>query len=185
MAKGHWQQQLTPRPLLKTLSGQPGAVGDMGVGVEEGQMAPDFVLQSDEGGSVRLSDLRGKKVILYFYPKDDTPGCTKEACDFRDNIGRFRALGAEIIGVSNDSVESHRRFKAKYGLNFPLLSDPDAEVSRMYGVYKLKRFMGREHWGIERSTFIIGEDGRIIRAMRGVRVDGHVDELLGILGGGG
>jgi peroxiredoxin Q/BCP len=120
-------------------------------------------------------------VILYFYPQDDTPGCTKEACSFRDNIQEFDARAAVVIGVSRDGLESHQRFATKYSLPFTLLSDPDASVSKQYGVYKLRNLYGREGWGIERSTFLIDEQGRIARVWRKVKVDGHTPEVLAAL----
>ncbi len=147
----------------------------------EGSPAPDFTLPDQAGNLVRLSDHRGKKVVLYFYPKDDTPGCTREACGFRDSYSTIQGKGAVILGVSLDDGESHRRFISKYGLPFTLLSDKDAAVSRLYGVYKRKNLYGKEYWGIERSTFIIGEDGRIKRVFRRVQVDGHTTEVLSTL----
>ncbi len=150
--------------------------------VKEGEKAPDFELPSTNG-SVRLSDFRGKKVVLYFYPKDDTPGCTAEACSFRDNIERVKKLGAVVLGISRDSLKSHENFAKKYGLNFPLLSDEDLKVHRLYGTWKKKKMYGKEYWGTERSTFVIDEDGRIIKAFRGVKVDGHVDQVIEALRG--
>ena len=156
--------------------------------VEEGEPAPDFSLQDQEGKLVRLSDFKGKSVVLYFYPKDDTPGCTKEACSFRDHIKKFqeakhsRPLGKEpgavILGVSLDEAPSHQKFIKKYDLNFPLLCDEDAKVSRLYGVYKKKAFFEKLFWGIERSTFVIGPDGKIRKIFRKVKVDGHTEEVL-------
>lgn len=156
----------------------------MTVGAKElvaGAVAPDFALHATDGRTVRLSDLRGQKVILYFYPQDDTPGCTKEACSFRDNIPEFDARGAIIVGVSRDGLDSHQRFATKYKLPFTLLSDPDASVSKQYGVYKLRNLYGKENWGIERSTFLIDEQGRIMQVWRKVRVDGHTPEVLAAL----
>jgi peroxiredoxin Q/BCP len=144
----------------------------------EGDIAPDFVLPSSTGKDVRLSDLRGKNIVLYFYPKDDTPGCTKEACSFRDNLPRFGALDAVILGVSKDSLESHSDFINKYGLNFTLLSDEDTKVNNLYGTWVEKENYGRKYWGTERSTFVIGKDGRIKKVFRKVKVDGHEDEVL-------
>lgn len=149
--------------------------------LEEGQPAPDFQLRTDEGKEVRLSDFRGRKVVLYFYPKDDTPGCTKEACAFRDHMGEIQKRGAVVLGVSVDPIESHAKFKKKHGLNFPLLSDPELEVVQAYGVWKEKSTYGKKFMGIERTTFIIDEEGRIARVFRKVRVDGHVDEVLAAL----
>lgn len=146
--------------------------------LSEGNVAPDFELEDQNGEKIRLSDLRGKKVVLYFYPKDDTPGCTKEACSFRDNIQRITQKGAVVLGVSADSVQSHKKFATKYGLNFHLLSDPDRKVIKLYDVYRKKKMYGKEYWGTERSTFIIDPDGRIKKAFRGVNVDKHVEEVL-------
>ena len=145
--------------------------------VEEGDTAPDFELEADDGSVVRLSQFRGKKVILYFYPKDNTPGCTKEACDFRDSVSWFDDLGMVVLGVSKDSIESHRKFKDKHSLNFPLLSDANLEVHKKYGVWKEKRMYGRTFLGAERSTFLIGEDGRVEKVFRKVKVPGHVDAV--------
>ena len=150
--------------------------------LEEGSPAPDFTLSADDGKTYSLSQFKGKKeVVLYFYPKDDTPGCTKEACSFRDSSSDFAKKGAQVLGVSNDDLESHSKFRTKYSLNFPLLSDPDHKVSETYGVYKLKNMYGKTHWGIERSTFIIGKDGKIKKAYRRVQVDGHSQDILGNL----
>lgn len=150
--------------------------------IKEGEMAPDFELPSTNG-NVRLSDFRGKKVVLYFYPKDDTPGCTAEACSFRDNIERIKKFGAVVLGISRDSLESHKKFAKKYGLNFPLLSDEDLKVHKLYGTWKKKTMYGKEYLGTERSTFVIDEDGRIVKAFRGVSVDGHVDQVIEVLRG--
>ena len=146
--------------------------------LQEGQPAPDFELKDQDGKTVRLSDYKGKTVILYFYPKDDTPGCTKESCSFRDNLSSLGRLGVAVLGVSLDDAESHQKFIRKFGLNFPLLCDEDAKVSRLYGVYKKKNMYARLFWGIERSTFLIGPDGRLRKIYRKVKVDGHTEELL-------
>ena len=146
--------------------------------LKEGSLAPDFELPSSTGKAVSLRGLRGKKVVLYFYPKDDTPGCTKEACTFRDNLPDFRRMDAVILGVSGDSIDSHRSFIKKYGLNFTLLSDGDLSVHRLYGTWREKNMYGRKYMGTERSTFVIGEDGRIKRIFRKVKVDGHEKEVL-------
>jgi len=146
-----------------------------------GDKAPDFNLMSDEGEEVHLRDFAGKNVILYFYPKDDTPGCTKEACSFRDENDAFARRRAVILGVSLDDVQSHQSFKEKYGLPFTLLSDPDAAVSKAYDAYKQKNMYGRKFWGIERTTFIIGPDGRVKAVFPKVRVDGHHEEVLAAL----
>ena len=146
--------------------------------VEAGQQAPDFALESDSGETVRLSDLRGKSVILYFYPKDDTPGCTTEACEFRDAYDRFRERGVEVIGVSPDRADSHRKFKDKYELPFPLLADPDHEVAQAFGVWVEKKNYGKTYMGIDRSTFVIGPDGSVVQAMRGIKAAGHAAQVL-------
>jgi thioredoxin-dependent peroxiredoxin len=146
--------------------------------VSEGSPAPDFDLASDTGEHVKLSDLRGKPVVLYFYPKDDTPGCTTEACEFRDAYDRFREQGVEILGVSPDTEVSHRKFKSKYELPFTLLADPEHEVAEAYGVWKEKRNYGKTYHGVERSTFIIDGDGKVARAMRGIKAAGHAAQVL-------
>ena len=150
--------------------------------VTDGAIAPDFKLQSDDGKSYSLSDFKGKKqVVLYFYPKDDTPGCTKEACSFRDSLSSLNKAGVQVLGVSMDDIKSHAKFRSKYSLNFPLLSDPDGKVSKEYGVYKLKNNYGKKYWGIERSTFVLDKDGKVKKAIRKVSVDGHVDEIRNYL----
>lgn len=143
-----------------------------------GDLAPDFALPSDDGRTVALKDLRGKKVVLYFYPKDDTSGCTKEACAFRDNLARVTSKGAVVLGVSRDDLRSHGKFREKYRLNFPLLSDEGGGVTHAYGVWQKKMNYGREYWGIVRTTFLIDEAGRIARVWPKVRVEGHADEVL-------
>ena len=142
-----------------------------------GGPAPDFSLQDGDGNTVSLRQLRGQRVVLYFYPKDDTPGCTKEACSFRDEFSRFKKANAVIYGVSRDHAASHQRFTQKYKLPFPLLSDPDAAVCKAYGVWKEKSLYGRLFLGIERSTFVIDEHGRIAAIFPKVKVDGHSDEI--------
>ncbi|MDE2848761.1 MAG: thioredoxin-dependent thiol peroxidase [Gemmatimonadota bacterium] len=146
--------------------------------LQAGDPAPDFTMEADKGGAVSLKDLRGKTVVLYFYPKDDTPGCTRESCAFRDNYPSFQGRDVLIYGVSCDDMPSHEKFAAKYDLPFPLLSDPDTSVSTAYGVYKEKTNYGRKYMGIERSTFVIDGDGRIARIYRNVKVDGHVEKVL-------
>lgn len=143
-----------------------------------GDPAPDFTLPTDGGGSVTLSDLKGKLVVLYFYPKDSTPGCTTEACDFRDLEPNFTGIDAAIIGVSKDSVRKHDNFKAKQGLTFPLASDADSDVCERYGVWKEKSMYGKTFWGIERTTFLIAPDGTIAKIWRKVKVKGHAAEVL-------
>jgi thioredoxin-dependent peroxiredoxin len=146
--------------------------------VSEGSPAPDFDLASDTGEHVKLSDLRGKPVVLYFYPKDDTPGCTTEACEFRDAYDRFRDQGVEILGVSPDTEASHQKFKSKYELPFTLLADPEHEVAEAYGVWKEKRNYGKTYHGVERSTFVIDAEGKVARAMRGIKPAGHAAQVL-------
>ncbi len=149
---------------------------------KEGDPAPDFSLPADDGKSYSLRGLRGKKVVLYFYPKDDTPGCTKEACSFRDNLARVTSKGAIVLGVSKDDLESHARFRSKYALSFPLLSDTDGKVLEAYGVWKEKSLYGHTAMGVVRSTFIIDENGRIAKVFPKVQVEGHTDEVLEALG---
>ncbi|TVQ77482.1 MAG: thioredoxin-dependent thiol peroxidase [Bradymonadales bacterium] len=147
-----------------------------------GDRAPQFVLPNQKGEPISLESFRGKRVVLYFYPKDDTPGCTREACSFRDHLPNFEMKNAKIFGVSFDSPESHQKFIEKYGLNFDLLSDENKEVAESYGVHVQKNMYGKTYWGIERSTFVIGPDGRIEAAFRNVKVDGHTDEVMSALG---
>ena len=143
-----------------------------------GDAAPDFTLPDDSGNAITLSALRGRKVVLYFYPRDDTPGCTKEACAFRDSYDEYLARDSVILGVSRDGEESHRKFKQKYDLPFTLLSDADHSVAEAYGVWAEKSMYGRTSMGIVRSTFVIAADGTIARAMRGIKVPGHSDKVL-------
>jgi peroxiredoxin Q/BCP len=146
--------------------------------IVEGKPAPDFELQSDTGETVKLSDLKGRPVVLYFYPKDDTPGCTVEACEFRDSYDVFRERGAEILGLSPDDVASHGKFKSKYELPFTLLADPEHEVAEKYGVWGERNSYGKKSMGITRSTFIIDSDGNVARAMMGIKPAGHASEVL-------
>lgn len=146
--------------------------------VAVGQPAPDFTLPAEGGGSVSLKDLKGRKVVLYFYPKDDTTGCTAQACAFRDAMPDFTATGAEIIGVSKDNIASHERFKAKHGLPFRLVSDLAGAVCEAYGVWTEKSMYGRKYFGIERSTFLIDEQGVVQAEWRKVKVTGHAAEVL-------
>jgi peroxiredoxin Q/BCP len=149
--------------------------------IEEGKPAPEFELESDTGETVKLSNFRGRPVVLYFYPKDDTPGCTTEACEFRDTYDVFRERGAEVLGVSPDDIASHERFKSKHELPFTLLADPSHEVAEQYGVWVEKKNAGKTYMGINRSTFIIGPDGKVVRAMRGIKPAGHASEVLSAL----
>ena len=148
-----------------------------------GQKAPEFTLLDDSGNKVKLSDFKGKKVVLYFYPKDDTPGCTKEACNFRDGIDEIQGQGAVVLGVSTDSVESHKKFKEKYHLNFPLLADTDKKMVEAYETWKEKSMYGRKYMGIERTTFVIDKAGKISHIFPQVKVDQHYDEVLEALEG--
>lgn len=146
--------------------------------IETGMAAPDFVLPANNGETVKLSDYRGKNVILYFYPKDMTPGCTTEACDFRDQHEKFQELNAVILGVSPDPVDRHVKFVEKYGLPFLLLADTEHEAAEAYGVWQLKKNFGKEYMGIERTTFVIDKEGKIVKEWRKVKVKGHVEEAL-------
>ena len=152
-----------------------------GAALKVGAKAPGFTLSTDEGKKISLSGLRGKKVILYFYPRDNTPGCTREACAFRDNLAQIKEQGAVVLGVSTDSVPSHKGFKQKYALNFPLLSDSEKKMSNAYGVWKQKSLYGRKYMGLDRSTFLIDEQGKISKIFPKVQVDGHLDEVLASL----
>lgn len=151
--------------------------------VDVGQRAPDFELQEDGGGTVSLKELRGRKVVLYFYPKDDTPGCTKEACAFRDAQQGFEARDAVIVGVSPDPVDRHAKFRKKYGLPFRLGSDPDHAAAEAYGVWVEKNMYGKKYMGVERSTFLIDESGEVAAVWRKVKVPGHVDDVLAAISG--
>ena len=150
--------------------------------VSEGEPAPDFTLTSDAGESVSLSDLRGKPVVLYFYPKDDTPGCTAQASGIRDAYADFESAGAVVLGVSPDDVKQHVKFKEKYGLPFTLLADPEHEVAERYGVWGEKHYQGRTYMGISRTTFLISPDGAVAKVMDNVKPDTHADDVLGALG---
>lgn len=150
-------------------------------GLAVGDRAPDFQLPSSTGKPVKLSSLKGRQVVLYFYPKDDTPGCTVEACSFRDNLPKFDKLDAVVLGVSRDSLESHSKFIDKYSLNFTLLSDEDLKAHGLYGTWKEKVNYGRKYMGTERSTFVIGADGKIKKIFRKVSPQGHEVEVLAAL----
>lgn len=152
----------------------------MSVGINK--QAPDFELLDENGEQKKLSDYLGKKVVLYFYPKDDTPGCTTEACNFRDDYAAYHHAGVEILGVSPDSVASHAKFKSKYHLPFTLLSDQDHHVCETYGVWGLKKMMGREYYGVKRTTFLIDEQRMIIRVFEGVKPAEHSAEVLSAFG---
>jgi peroxiredoxin Q/BCP len=149
--------------------------------VEEGAAAPDFTLVSDEGREVSLASLRGSPVVLYFYPRDDTPGCTAQACGIRDAWGEFEKRGAVVLGVSPDSEGSHVKFKEKYGLPFTLLADEDHSVAEAYGVWGERQMAGRRYMGVERSTFVIDADGNVAKIMRRVKPDTHADDVLAAL----
>lgn len=146
-----------------------------------GDTAPDFTLPADDGHDLTLSRFRGRKVVLYFYPKDDTSGCTAESCAFRDHKKDFEKLDAQVIGISKDNVASHKKFKAKYDLNFPLVSDEKVEACEAYGVWIEKSMYGRKYMGIDRSTFLIDEQGKIAAVWRKVKVTGHVEEVAAAL----
>jgi len=171
-------------PILPTPSRRrpkPGSPDWPGESLTVGMEAPEFSLPSTLGRKITLSEFRGKRVVLYFYPKDDTPGCTMEACAFRDNLGRIAAKDAVILGISLDDELSHQRFAQKYNLQFPLLSDVDAAVCRQYGTYKEKNLYGRSFWGVERTTFVIDRAGKVENVFRRVKVEGHADEVLATL----
>ena len=149
--------------------------------VEEGKPAPDFELTTDSGETVKLSDFRGKPVVLYFYPKDDTPGCTTQACAIRDVYGEFEQRGAVVLGVSPDDVESHVKFKQKHSLPFTLLADENHAVAEEYGVWGEKEFRGNKYMGVHRSTFVIDPDGKVAKVMHRVKPDTHADQVLAAL----
>ncbi len=146
--------------------------------IEEGKKAPAFTLTADDGSKVRLSELAGSPVLLYFYPKDDTPGCTREACAFRDLKAKLKKSGAVVLGVSPDTVESHVKFRDKYKLNFPLLADADHKVAEKYGAWREKNMYGKKSMGIQRSTFLIDQKGKVAKLWKRVKVDGHDAQVL-------
>jgi peroxiredoxin Q/BCP len=150
--------------------------------IEEGKPAPDFELPTDSGETIKLSELRGKPVVLYFYPKDDTPGCTTQACGIRDAYGEFEKAGAVVLGVSPDSEKSHGKFKSKYELPFTLLADTEHSVAEQYGVWGEKSFAGKKYMGVNRSTFVIDADGNVKRVMLDVKPANHADDVLEALG---
>lgn len=146
--------------------------------IEDGKKAPDFTLPDDAGGEIRLSKLKGRPVVVYFYPKDDTSGCTQEAKDFSCLADEFAAEGTEIIGISPDSPASHKKFKSKHGLNVRLLADEQKEIASAYGVWVEKSMYGRKYMGVERSTFLIDKSGKLVKSWRKVRIPGHAEEVL-------
>lgn len=146
--------------------------------IEPGKKAPAFTLVSDRGEKVKLADLAGSPVVLYFYPKDDTPGCTKEACNFRDRLDEIQQHGAKVFGVSPDDAKSHQKFRDKYSLNFPLLIDTDHKVAEKYGAWREKNMYGKKSMGIQRSTYLIGPDGKVVKVWKKVSVDGHDDQVI-------
>jgi peroxiredoxin Q/BCP len=149
--------------------------------IEEGSPAPDFALATDAGDTLTLSSLRGRPIVLYFYPKDDTPGCTAQACGIRDAWGEFERSGATILGVSPDSPKSHAKFREKYSLPFTLLADEDHAVAETYGTWVEKNYGGKKYMGVERSTFIVDKDGNLKKVMRRVKPDEHADDVLAVL----
>jgi peroxiredoxin Q/BCP len=149
--------------------------------LEAGDKAPAFTLAADDGSKVKLSDFKGSPVVLYFYPADDTPGCTREACAFRDRAAELKKLGAQVLGVSPDDVASHVKFRDKFKLNFPLLADPDHVVAEKFGAWREKNMYGKKSMGIVRSTFLIGPDGVIAKAWKSVKVDGHDEAVIAAL----
>ncbi len=163
-------------PTAKLGKAEKAAVGGR---VAVGDKAPSFSLTDDRGQTVTSQSLKGKPYVLYFYPKDDTTGCTMQACGFRDSLPRFGAKGVKVLGVSPDNQASHERFRKKYELTFPLLADTERKLCEAYGVWVKKKNYGREYMGVERSTFVVGADGKIEQAWRGVRVPGHIDAVLG------
>jgi peroxiredoxin Q/BCP len=159
--------------------GRKTAMGDW---LEPGSKAPAFSLKSDAGKTVKLADFKGHPVVLYFYPKDDTPGCTREACNFRDQSAALQKLGAVVLGVSADTVESHAKFRDKYSLNFPLLADNDHALSEKYGAWREKNMYGKKSMGIQRSTYLIDAEGKIAKVWKKVSVDGHDAQVLEAIG---
>ena len=146
--------------------------------IEAGKKAPAFTLTADDGAKVRLSELKGSPVVLYFYPKDDTPGCTRQACAFRDQQKQLKKQGVVVLGVSPDTVESHVKFREKYDLNFPLLADADHKVAEKYGAWREKNMYGKKSMGIQRSTFLIDADGKVAKLWKRVKVDGHDEQVI-------
>jgi len=165
-----------------TSTSSKGKIATVKGGLKIGSRAPAFSLPNEKGQVVKLSELKGKKVVVFFYPKDDTPGCTKEACSFRDGLQAIRKKGAVVLGVSADSVASHQRFSQKFDFNFPLLSDESKAMIQAYGVWKEKSMYGRRYMGIERTTVLIAKDGTISHVFPKVKVEGHYEEVLEALG---
>jgi len=165
-----------------TSTSSKGKIATVKGGLKIGSRAPAFSLPNEKGQVVKLSELKGKKVVVFFYPKDDTPGCTKEACSFRDGLQAIRKKGAVVLGVSADSVASHQRFSQKFDFNFPLLSDESKAMIQAYGVWKEKSMYGRRYMGIERTTVLIAKDGTISHVFPKVKVEGHYEEVLDVLG---
>jgi len=153
----------------------------MSTWAEEGRKAPDFTLTAHDGEKVKLKDLRGRPVVLYFYPRDDTPGCTREACAFRDRQDELAKLGAKVFGVSTDDEASHVKFRDKFQLNFPLLADVEHKVAEKYGAWQEKNMYGKKSWGIQRSTFLIDSEGVVRKVWKRVQVDGHDEQVLAAL----
>lgn len=154
----------------------------MGDWIEADERAPAFTLTADDGAKVRLADFKGQPVVVYFYPRDDTPGCTREACSFRDQRTVLKKLGAQVLGISTDSTESHEKFRDKFELNFPLLSDPNHAVAEKFGAWREKNMYGKKSMGIQRSTFLIDADGKVAKVWKAVKVDGHDTQVIAALG---
>lgn len=171
MKKSSTKKKSTPRKKNTTVESSEALL-------KPGQKAPSFSLMNDQGEKVSLKDFSGKKLIVYFYPKDNTPGCTQESCDFRDQFSRLKKAGVEVVGVSKDSVASHLKFKTKFDFPFSLLSDSEGEMCESYGVWKEKSLYGKKYMGIERTTFLIDEKGKIMKVYPKVSVKGHVDAIL-------
>jgi peroxiredoxin Q/BCP len=149
--------------------------------LEPGTKAPDFTLQADDGKKIKLSALKGKPVVVYFYPRDDTPGCTREACSFRDRNAEIEKLGAKVVGISADTIESHGQFRNKFKLNFPLLADVGHKVAERYGAWREKNMYGKKFFGIQRSTYLIDDDGKVAKVWKNVKVDGHDQQVIDAL----
>ncbi len=149
--------------------------------LQVGDKAPDFTLPTDNDGKISLSQFKGQKVVLYFYPKDDTPGCTKESCSFNENLSAFNKMNAQVIGLSKCSVKKHNKFKEKYDLQFPLASDENSDVCEKYGTWVEKSMYGRKYMGIDRSTFLIDENGKIVHIWRKVKVPDHIEDVMSVM----